>query len=279
MASFAGGSAGATRVNSTASVPNLDVSQRHFNESEEAVAVNPTNPQNVVIVTNVDNPAAGLFKAVSFDGGATWTTSLIGDNDNLGAACCDPTLSFDKYGNLFLSYLYNVGNVVPVALSTDGGVHFTLIANIAKPASANSQTSEERRELSSGPFFASAWHRLAYCGWHGAPAVSESEGAPLDAPLGSRIDVARGRQANALTGHRSAAGLNDRPRRRRPVGGQVPVSWIGRLRPTSRARRCAGANHAVAVTGLLLLPARPLTAVSQLMRVPHSNPLRLWMRA
>jgi hypothetical protein len=151
MASLAGGSAGATRaangLNSTPSIPNVDVSQRHFNESEEAVAVNPTNPQNVVIVTNVDNPAAGLFKAVSFDGGATWTTSLIGDNDNLGAACCDPTLSFDRYGNLFMSYLYNVGNAVPVALSTDGGLHFNLIANIAKPSSANSQTSKERRGL------------------------------------------------------------------------------------------------------------------------------------
>ena len=126
---------------------NVDVSQRHTNESEEAVAVNPLNPSNVVIVTNVDFPAAGMFAAVSFDGGTTWSTSLIGDNDNLGAACCDPTLSFDNYGNLFMSYLYNVGNVVPVALSTDGGLHFNLIANIAKPASANSQTASERRGL------------------------------------------------------------------------------------------------------------------------------------
>ena len=32
---------------------NVDVSQRHLNESEEAIAVNPTNPNNIVIVTNV----------------------------------------------------------------------------------------------------------------------------------------------------------------------------------------------------------------------------------
>jgi hypothetical protein len=127
--------------------PNVDVSQRHGNESEEAVAVNPRNPRNVVIVTNVVFPAAGLFKAVSFDGGATWSRSIIADNDNLGAACCDPTLSFDRYGNLFLSYLYNTGNVVPVALSTDGGVHFALVANIAKPASAVMQASRARRGL------------------------------------------------------------------------------------------------------------------------------------
>jgi hypothetical protein len=133
---------------SLASVPtNIDVSQRHTNESEEAVAVNPTNPENIVIVTNVDFPAAGLFKGVSFDGGSTWTTTLIGDNDNLGAACCDPSLSFDSYGNLFLTYLYNVGNVVPIALSTDNGLSFKIIANIAKPPKQSLSTSGERRGL------------------------------------------------------------------------------------------------------------------------------------
>src|SRR5207248_11554292 len=93
---------------------NVDVSQRHTNESEEAVAVNPTNPKNIVIVTNVDFPAAGMFEGVSFDGGATWTKKLIGigGKDNLGAACCDPSLSFDNNGNLFMNYLYKVGNVV-----------------------------------------------------------------------------------------------------------------------------------------------------------------------
>ena len=79
--------AGASSQLRLASVPtNIDVSQRSTNESEETVAVNPTNPNNIVIVTNVDHPAAGLFEGVSFDGGATWTTKLIGNNDNLGDA-------------------------------------------------------------------------------------------------------------------------------------------------------------------------------------------------
>ena len=126
---------------------NIDVSQRPTNESEETIAVNPTNPNNIVIVTNVVVPAAGMFAAVSFDGGSTWNTRIIGDNDNLGAACCDPSLSFDEFGNLFLTYLYNVGNTVPVALSTDGGLGFNIIANIAKPATSKTQTSAERRGL------------------------------------------------------------------------------------------------------------------------------------
>jgi hypothetical protein len=127
--------------------PNIDVSQLSNNESEEAIAVNPTNPDNIVIVTNVVVPAAGMFAAVSFDGGITWARRIIGNNDNLGAACCDPSLSFDEFGNLFLSYLFNVGNTVPVALSTDGGSSFKPIANIAKPAASKTQTGSERRGL------------------------------------------------------------------------------------------------------------------------------------
>src|SRR2546423_12116882 len=123
---------------------NVDVSQRPGNESEETVAVNPTNPKNIVIVTNVDQSAASLVGGVSFDGGADWTTKLIGDNDNLGDACCDPSLSFDRYGNLFMTYLYNVELEVPIALSTDGGLHFNLIANIAKPPKQSSSESGER---------------------------------------------------------------------------------------------------------------------------------------
>ena len=121
-------------------VQTVDVSQRVGNESEEAIAVNPTNPNNVVIVTNIAEGFSGLFKAVSFDGGLTWTTSIIATgqtaddpNDPLGDSCCDPSLAFDQYGNLFLSYLYNIEIPVPVALSTDGGVTFHLIAKIPKP--------------------------------------------------------------------------------------------------------------------------------------------------
>src|SRR5439155_25260586 len=116
---------------------NVDVSKRLGNESEQTIAVNPTNPNNIVVVTNIGHRevglTAGMFEGVSFDGGTTWTTRLIGVNDNLGDACCDASLSFDRYGNLFLTYLYEVENTVPVALSTDGGLTFNVIANIAAP--------------------------------------------------------------------------------------------------------------------------------------------------
>jgi len=128
----------------SATPPNIDISQRHTNESEEAIAVNPTNPQNIVMVSNVDFPAAGMLEGVSFDGGQTWTTTLIGNNDNLGDACCDPSLSFDTYGNLFLTYLFNVEDTLPIALSTDGGLSFRLIANIPGIAKRNGKGAGEK---------------------------------------------------------------------------------------------------------------------------------------
>ena len=123
---------------------NVDISQRHLNESEEAIAVNPTNPNNIVVFTNIGHLEAGLsagmLLAVSFDGGATWTRRIVGNGDSLGDACCDPSLAFDEYGNLFMTYLYQVENVVPVALSTDGGLTFNVIANIAEPPKTSSAT-------------------------------------------------------------------------------------------------------------------------------------------
>lgn len=112
---------------------NINVSQRAGNESEEAVAINPTNPNNIVIFTNIQEGANGMFLAVTFDGGKTWNRRIVGQNDVLGDTCCDPSLSFDEYGNLFMTYLYNVDISVPVALSTDGGLTFTVIAKIANP--------------------------------------------------------------------------------------------------------------------------------------------------
>jgi BNR/Asp-box repeat protein len=123
---------------------NVDVSQRAGNESEQTIAVNPTNPRNIVIVTNIGHVevglTAGMFAAVTFDGGSTWTKRLIGVNDDLGDACCDPSLSFDEHGNLFLTYLYQVENTVPVALSTDGGLSFHVVANIAAPPKSTGAT-------------------------------------------------------------------------------------------------------------------------------------------
>src|SRR5207253_5323882 len=77
------------------------------------------------------------------------STKLIGlgDGDPLGDACCDPSLSFDRFGNLFMTYLYQVENEVPIALSTDGGQTFTVIANISKADLPGKKGKGDRRGL------------------------------------------------------------------------------------------------------------------------------------
>jgi hypothetical protein len=127
--------------------PNVDISQRLGNESEEAIAVNPTNPMNIAMVSNIAEGTNGMLAAVSFDGGLTWASRIIGTNDNLGDSCCDPSLSFDEFGNLFFTYLYNNVNQVPVAMSTDGGLTYHIIANIAKPPSTSSQSLKGEKGL------------------------------------------------------------------------------------------------------------------------------------
>jgi hypothetical protein len=147
MAALTAGSVSAGGAAATTPL-NIDVSQRPTSESEDTVAVNPKNPKNVVIVSNIEGAAPGLFVGVSFDGGSTWARRIIGNNDNLGDACCDPSLAFDEYGNLFLVYLYNVENTVPIALSTDGGLSFNLITNVVQPPkSTGTKASGDNRGL------------------------------------------------------------------------------------------------------------------------------------
>ena len=109
---------------------NVDASARHGNEAEDAIAVNPTNPQNVVTMATLPDVPSGLFQGVSFDGGRTWTRKVIGTGGRLGEICCDQQLAWDPSGNLWMVYLLNTSGNVPVAVSTDGGLTFTKVAEI-----------------------------------------------------------------------------------------------------------------------------------------------------
>lgn len=110
--------------------PNVDISRFADNEAETTVAVNPVNPNNVVVVSNFQT-ADALMEAVSFDGGATWLTRMIADgSDDLGLACCDPNAAFDQYGNFFLVYLDLRAKKVQTAYSTDGGATLSFLATL-----------------------------------------------------------------------------------------------------------------------------------------------------
>ena len=118
----------------TVSGLNVNISQLLGNQDESAIAVNPLNSQQLFASAN--NGSGGLFAARSTDGGVTWLPSngadfVIADGgDALVPACCDPTVSWDQFGNLFLSYINASLDGIPIALSTDGGATFTAVTSL-----------------------------------------------------------------------------------------------------------------------------------------------------
>ena len=137
VAPIVGLMAATTPPSLAAAPPVVNVSRRATNQSEAAVAASPIGPDDVAIASNVEH-GYGIFVAVSHDGGATWSRRVLGDADAFGRACCDPTITWDRFGNLFLSWLgygkLRYPTVVPILLSTDAGDHWSLLTKIRPPA-------------------------------------------------------------------------------------------------------------------------------------------------
>jgi hypothetical protein len=125
----------------------VNASRLPFNQTETAIAVNPTNPNQVFLSSNEGDanerdplegpgdpiPGTGMFVATSADAGLTWTRDVIADGtDPFPLACCDPSAAFDQFGNLFYIYLGvrtppdPPGLNIVVMLSTDGGTTFAV---------------------------------------------------------------------------------------------------------------------------------------------------------
>ncbi len=118
---------------------NHDASATPGNEAEDAIAANPTNPSNIVAMSTLPDVVSGLFVGVSFDGGNTWTRRVIGTGGSLGQICCDEQLAWDRYGNLWMTYLVNTNGNVLVAVSTDGGLSFRKVAEIVPTKTTGSR--------------------------------------------------------------------------------------------------------------------------------------------
>lgn len=110
---------------------NVNVSRIAGNQDEPAIAVDPADPKLAFVSSN--NDGGGLLLASSSDAGATWS-SRVGANgsDSLPRACCDSSLSWDEFGNLFLVYLdaNTSAGTVHVLLSIDGGKTFSTLKNL-----------------------------------------------------------------------------------------------------------------------------------------------------
>jgi hypothetical protein len=148
------GTVGATPARAATVSPNVNITRRGGNQSEPAIAIDPADPNHVVELSNRDF-GAGLVLGVSRDGGASWSVSDFARRDAFGNACCDPTLSWDAFGNLFMGWLTLAdAGAIPIAISTDGGDTFSML-KVLRPNPPTSRSNERsvfsvRRDGDSG---------------------------------------------------------------------------------------------------------------------------------
>jgi len=112
----------------------INASQKSGADSECAIAQDPSNPLRLFQSCNTGG--AGMFAARSVDGGATWTypdpadkTITDGDAGQGESACCDPTVAFDRFGNLYVTYINASVNAIVTLLSTDNGLTYSTLAS------------------------------------------------------------------------------------------------------------------------------------------------------
>jgi hypothetical protein len=106
----------------------VNASKAPGDQAGASIAVNPTNLQNLVAVSDGQEAtccSGATFRAWSFDGGTTWqgTTDLPSGINGGG-----PQVAFDSFGNAFVAVIDQTVFDRPtlrVYLSVDGGVTFS----------------------------------------------------------------------------------------------------------------------------------------------------------
>ncbi len=121
----------------------VNTSQLANYQNECSIIANPSNKNQLFAACN--NATGGLFAARSTDRGLTWTypdpadrTLADGDAGQGTAACCDPTLAWDTFGNLYFGYIDSTFANIVVLISTDSGQTFNNLATF--PGSVDQPT-------------------------------------------------------------------------------------------------------------------------------------------
>jgi hypothetical protein len=102
-------------------------------DAETSIAINPTNPSNVVAAWITSEPTGGTCGyGVSFDGGATWPVVGVVPGIDTGHGGdfdrgTDPSVVFDKNGNAFYTCL--AFNLFPSSLGSAGAIFVSKSTN------------------------------------------------------------------------------------------------------------------------------------------------------
>src|SRR5579872_6133945 len=110
----------------------VDISLAKGDETDPSIAINPSNPSNMVMVSSSD--VAGLLVATSANLGQSWTpganNAVANGSDSLVPAYGEASAAFDAWGNLFIAYIPSAFQGVAVIVSTNGGKNFTAVTNL-----------------------------------------------------------------------------------------------------------------------------------------------------
>ena len=112
---------------------NQNISNGNVFDGEPYLAINPANPQHLVVAWMGWINLANQFKIkvkTSFDGGNTWSTAVELPHTVSTYSSADPCIAFNNAGEVFVSYIDFTGTTPPVVggvylcKSTDGGLSF-----------------------------------------------------------------------------------------------------------------------------------------------------------
>lgn len=151
-----------------------------------AVAMNPTNADNIAVASRIDAPRFACSLHVSFDGGASWTLTPVNVPvaDPGEVSCFAPDLAYGADGTLYMAFtsfkklptLGTVPDAVWLVSSTDGG------RSLSDPVAASGPMAFQVRIVAD-----STRPKRLYLSW-----VQVSESGPFGfASAGNPIVVAR----------------------------------------------------------------------------------------
>src|SRR5262249_34409289 len=116
----------------------------------------------------ISAPPGGLMISYSFDNGSTWHPHYFATGDDrFISGCCDPSAAFDRFGNLWFSYLDGDADEAIVMLSTDGGVSYKQVADFKDVS--NEATGSDQPKLAVGA-------NSIFLVWHDAADTGEPDG-------------------------------------------------------------------------------------------------------
>ena len=144
----------------------VNVSAAPFAQSDVTIAVNPTDPNNLIAVANDLSGGTQDMTWYSTNGGGAWTASAIPNRANRNAGG-QSTVVFDRLGNAYVGHLDvdAVGSArdqVVVGVSNNGGQSWSVTA-VPLPAGT---ADAEKPFLAIGPDPANLSQDLLHVGYH-----------------------------------------------------------------------------------------------------------------